>query len=334
LAHQLYEPHVFDYKRARSGVLLIAYGLFKKLVIADRIGVFVADIFDKNGAPQNGALALTAALFYGLQLYGDFSGGIDIARGFSRILGIDLAENFRRPYYSRSLDEFWRRWHITLGEWMRDYIFYPLMLSYAFQKLSHSLRRNVRSDVLHKIPVAMATFVVFMAVGIWHGAAWRWVAYALFNATIIAGSVMLEPLYSRFHDATRIPSDNALYTLFMRVRTVLIRSISLTFSRALTLTQAYSMISSIFTGFSFVTFTDGSLLEHGIDVRDYAILIGAVAVVWWISLLQERGVGIVSLLERKPPLARWALYVGSVVAIALLSADSGAGDVNFIYGRF
>jgi len=334
LAHQLYEPHSFDYDRTRSGVLLITYGLFKKLVIADRIGVFVIDIFDDTSVWQDGAIALTAALFYGLQLYCDFSGGIDIVRGFSRILGIDLAENFHRPYYARSLEEFWRRWHITLGEWMRDYIFYPLMLSTSFQKFSHRLRKSTRSVVVHKIPVSIATFVVFMAVGVWHGAAWHWVAYALFNAAIIAGSVLLEPVYKRFHEVTRIPADNAAYTLFMRVRTVLIRSISLTLGRALSLTQASAMIACIFTRFHFSAFADGSLLAHGLDIRDYVILICAVSVVWWISLLQERGHSIVTLLTRKPVLMRWVLYIGSVVAIALLSVDANAGEVNFIYGRF
>jgi D-alanyl-lipoteichoic acid acyltransferase DltB (MBOAT superfamily) len=334
LAQQLYEPHDFNYIRARSGILLIAYGLFKKLVIADRIGVFVDEVFGNEAAPLDGAIALTAALFYGLQLYCDFSGGIDIARGFSRILGIDLAENFRRPYYSRSLEEFWRRWHITLGEWMRDYIFYPLMLSKPFQKFSQQLRRRTRSAVIHKIPVAIATFVVFMAVGIWHGAAWHWVFYALFNAAVIASSVLLEPLYDKLHKITRISADSAPYTLFMRVRTVLIRSISLTLGRAPTLARANVMLACVFTNFSFGAFTDGSLLRHGLDMRDYVILICATAAVWWVSLLQERGQSVGELLARKPPAARWAVYVVSALAIALLFVDANAGEVNFIYGRF
>jgi D-alanyl-lipoteichoic acid acyltransferase DltB (MBOAT superfamily) len=217
---------------------------------------------------------------------------------------------------------------------MRDYIFYPLLLSPTFQRFSQKLRRSTNSAVVHKIPVAIATFVVFMAVGIWHGAAWRWVAYALFNATVIAGSVMLEPLYNKLHEATRVEKDSAGYILFMRVRTVLIRSISLTFSRALSLTQAFSMIGSIFTGFSFAVFADGSLLDHGIDVRDYAILACAVAVVWWVSLLQERGVDVTDRLTRKSLLTRWTIYIGVIVVITLLSPDSNAGEVNFIYGRF
>jgi D-alanyl-lipoteichoic acid acyltransferase DltB (MBOAT superfamily) len=334
LAHQLYEPHSFDYDRARSGILLITYGLFKKLVIADRVGVFVTAVFDHTTASQEGAIALTAALLYGLQLYCDFSGGIDIARGFSRILGIELAENFRRPYYARSLDEFWRRWHITLGQWMRDYIFYPLLLSPSFQRFSQRFRRKSRSAVARKIPVAIATFVVFMAVGIWHGAAWHWVAFALFNASVITASVLLEPVYERFHEVTRIPAGNAAYTLFMRIRTALIRSVSLTFARALSLAQANAMIACVFTRFHFSAFADGALLEYGLDIRDYVILICAVSVVWWISLLEERGHSVVTLLTQRPMQLRWAIYIGAVVAIALLSVDANAGEVNFIYGRF
>jgi hypothetical protein len=173
-----------------------------------------------------------------------------------------------------------------------------------------------------------------MAVGVWHGAAWHWVAFALFNAAVIAGSVMLDPVYSRFHEATHISADNALYVMFMRVRTVLLRSVSLTFSRAPSLTQAIAMIGSVFTGFSFGVFTDGSLLEHGLDVRDYVILICSVAAVWWVSLMQERGHGVGTMLAGKPLFARWAVYVCSAVAIALLSIDIGAEEVNFIYGRF
>jgi hypothetical protein len=122
--------------------------------------------------------------------------------------------------------------------------------------------------------------------------------------------------------------------MFMRVRTVLIRSISLTFSRASSLAQAGAMIGCIFTDFSFGAFADGSFLSYGIGAYDYAILICAVAVLWWVSLMQERGESVGGMLARKPLFARWAVYIASVVAIALLSADVGAGEVNFIYGRF
>jgi D-alanyl-lipoteichoic acid acyltransferase DltB (MBOAT superfamily) len=334
LAHQLYAGNGFDYERARSGLLLIAYGLFKKLVIADRIGVFVIDVFDKGVAPADGTVSFTAALFYSMQLYCDFSGGIDIARGFSRVLGIELAENFRRPYYSCSLGEFWRRWHITLGGWMRDYIFYPILLSASFQKFSYRLRHGSRLAVVHKVPQALATFVVFMAVGIWHGAAWHWVAFAVFNAAVISASVVLEPVYDRFHKATRIPADHPAWVLFMRARTLLIRCVSLTFARALTLSQAWAMLAGVVTSFSFSGFGDGFLLAHGLDVRDYVILGVSIAALFVVSLRQEHGRGVAALITERPAVVRWTGYVAIAAAIVLLSADASGGGVNFIYGRY
>ncbi|MDR1496772.1 MAG: hypothetical protein LBS67_07655, partial [Clostridiales Family XIII bacterium] len=182
--------------------------------------------------------------------------------------------------------------------------------------------------------VAIATFVVFMAVGVWHGAAWHWVVYALFNAAVISLSVLLEPLYVRLHEITRVSADSAPYTLFMRVRTVLIRCISLTFGRAPSLARANAMIACIFTNFNFGALANGALLEHGLDVRDYVVLACATAAVWWVSLMQERGKSVGSMLASRPLPLRWAVYIASVAAIALLFVDANAGEVNFIYGRF
>ena len=122
LAMQLYKGHSFDYQRACFGAQLILWGLIKKLVIADRLGIPVSQVFDNYGY-YSGFIVFLAAAGYGLQVYADFSGGIDIARGFSQLIGIDMQQNFRQPYFSRSIEDFWRRWHMTLGAWTRDYIF-------------------------------------------------------------------------------------------------------------------------------------------------------------------------------------------------------------------
>lgn len=140
LAHQLYEPHAFDYKRFMFGIQLIIWGFMKKIIIADRAAIPVDQIFDHYSDYAGWMIFLGAAL-YGLQVYADFSGGMDIARGVSQILGIELELNFTQPYFSRSIEEFWRRWHKTLGGWMRDYIFYPLSLSKSFGNLSKNQER-------------------------------------------------------------------------------------------------------------------------------------------------------------------------------------------------
>ena len=130
LASQLYEGHDFDYTRVCHGVQLMVWGLFKKLVIGERIAIPVNALFD-NYSKYSGPILFLAAAMYGLQVYADFSGGMDIARGVAQILGIELELNFRQPYFSSSVEEFWRRWHMTMGNWMRDYVFYPLSMSKA-----------------------------------------------------------------------------------------------------------------------------------------------------------------------------------------------------------
>jgi D-alanyl-lipoteichoic acid acyltransferase DltB (MBOAT superfamily) len=334
LARQLYEPHRFDYQRVKDGLLLTAYGLFKKLVIADRIGLFVNDVFDTTTVAHSGSLALVAALFYGMQIYCDFSGGIDISRGISRCFGIELSANFRHPYYSRSMTEFWRRWHITLGSWMRDYLFYPLMLSRASQRLSAWIRKRTRSKSLKAIPAAIATFIVFMAVGIWHGADWTWVAYGLFNAVIIGGGVMLEPTYAAFHKAIRVPDTNVFYTFFMRIRTVILLAFMRFFVRATTLTQALTMTASVFFAFDISALMDGALLEHGLGITDYVILIVGSLILLAVAILQEKGYSILGLLAERGFVVRWCVYVLIAVAIAGFSQDTQTVGVTLIYGRY
>ena len=151
LAPQLFARRSLDYTDLKYGIQLILWGYFKKMVIADRAAVLVNTVLDDPWS-YSGSILAVGVLFYCIQLYGDFSGGIDITRGVARLFGIDLAENFRRPLFSTSLTDFWRRWHITLGAWMRDYLFYPLSLSKPFGKLGTFTRKHlfqlVRTNLL------------------------------------------------------------------------------------------------------------------------------------------------------------------------------------------
>ena len=150
------------------GCQLILWGLFKKLIIADRAIYFIQKCAG-NYTRYNGLIVLFAGFVYAVQLYTDFSGGIDISRGTAKILGIDMIDNFRRPYFSKSLGEYWRRWHISLGAWMKKYVFYSLAMSNAFIKLSNKLKRNdaelspARAHLVKTLPSALAIFIVFMA---------------------------------------------------------------------------------------------------------------------------------------------------------------------------
>lgn len=166
LLPQINKPRTFDYNKAVDGLRQILWGLFKKIVIADNCAIYVNQVFD-NYHTQNGSTLLLAAIFFAFQIYGDFSGYSDIALGTARLLGIELLRNFNFPYFSRDIAEFWRRWHISLTTWFRDYIYIPLGGS--------------RGGMWMKI---RNTFIIFLVSGFWHGANWTFIAWGAYNALL------------------------------------------------------------------------------------------------------------------------------------------------------
>ena len=165
LAHQLYEGHEFEFTRFKYGAELIIWGFIKKLIIADRSAILITAVTDNYGSYNGSSLTFTV-LLYALQLYADFSGGIDISRGVAQIFGIDMIDNFRRPYFSRSISEYWRRWHISLGAWLKNYLFYPVAMSNFFITAGKNMKKTGRiyytqvATTPEGEPVMMGTFLV------------------------------------------------------------------------------------------------------------------------------------------------------------------------------
>ena len=180
LAAQLETPHRFDIANIERGALLMLWGFFKKKVIADRALPLVSAVFGRQEA-YGGAVIVVAVLLYSLQQYCDFSGGIDLVTGIAELFGIRLAPNFRRPYFSVSLGDFWRRWHISLGAWMRDYVFYPFALTRPMTRLSKAAKARLGADVSRALPAALGHVLVFLLVGLWHGATSNYIFWGLYN---------------------------------------------------------------------------------------------------------------------------------------------------------
>ena len=193
-APQLYEPHDFDYRRVKFGMQRMLWGYFKKLVIADRVVSISEKVFGNSGDYQ-GLVFVIGALAYTIQIYADFSGGMDIISGAAEILGVNMPVNFERPYFSKSISEYWRRWHITLGAWFRDYVFYPLSISRWAQKLTTSLRKRLGPNIAKMIPTYLAMVLVWMLNGIWHGAGWQFVAFGMYQGILIVLGMQFEPVF-------------------------------------------------------------------------------------------------------------------------------------------
>lgn len=338
LAHQLYEPHKMDFTRFKYGCELILWGFFKKLVIADRaviaINTVVADYNSYNGT----TLTFTV-LLYALQLYADFSGGIDISRGIAQILGIDMAENFRRPYFSKSINEYWRRWHITLGAWMKEYVFYPLSLSSAFLTASKKMKATkfgatkAGAHIAKVLPTAFASLIVFLIVGVWHGASWKYVAFGLWNGGIIMLSILMKPLFDGVLKKLHINPNNFFWGLFQMLRTFVIVCIGYVFDIAPSFRQAMWTFKMILTRQSIST---GLSQIKAIGMGYSLIAIGAI-VVLLVSIIQERfpNMKVRERLDTFPFVVRWFIVLAAVLFIAIYGMyGPGYNAADFVYAQF
>ena len=335
LSKQLYEGHDFDYRRLCFGAQRILWGFIKKLVIANRIAIPVDQVFD-NHSYYHGTLLFLASAWYGLQVYADFSGGMDISIGFSQILGIQLDENFNQPYFSTSVEDFWRRWHITLGQWMRDYVFYPLNLSKLFASIGKKARATFGPSAGKKIPPFIAMFIVYLLVGFWHGSSWKYVAYCLWNSIFISLCILLVDQYAAVRQRLGIAEDSNGFKLFQIVRTFVICSIGRYFSRARSLKTALSMIRRSFIGwYDFSYLTDKSLLHLGLNTANWTVLILALVVLFFVDYQHEKGFSFREAIATYPLVVRWTIYLAAL-AIALVFGVYGPGynSAAFIYQQF
>lgn len=332
LARQLYEQHSFDLLKAQYALQLMLWGFFKKLVLADRAAVVVNQVF-QNYTQYSGVTNIVALLMYSIQLYMDFSGGMDVVMGVAALFGVELDQNFKRPYFATSITDFWHRWHITLGTWMKDYIFYPVSLSKWMGKFSKWSKKAFGKKTGRVVPICVANIIVFLVVGVWHGAAWKYIAYGLYNGLIIAISSLLAPLYRKGFKKFHINPKSGAWHVVQILRTFLLVNISWYFDMAVSLSAAFAMMKSTVTGFSLATLTDGSLMMLGLDKLDYMILAMGCLVVFLVSFLQERGIKIRESLGRKPLVIRWAVYGMLVFGIPMFGYVMTTTG-GFIYAQF
>ena len=332
LARQLYEQHSFDLLKAQYALQLMLWGFFKKLVLADRAAVVVNQVF-QNYTQYSGVTNIVAVLMYSIQLYMDFSGGMDVVMGVAALFGVELDQNFKRPYFATSITDFWHRWHITLGTWMKDYIFYPVSLSKWMGKFGKWSKKAFGKKTGRVVPICVANIIVFLVVGIWHGAAWKYIAYGLYNGLIIAISSLLAPLYRKGFEKFHINPKSGAWHVVQILRTFLLVNISWYFDMAVSLSAAFALMKSTVTGFSLATLTDGSLMMLGLDKLDYMILAMGCLVVFLISFLKERGIQIRESLGRKPLVIRWAVYGMLVFGIPMFGYVMTTTG-GFIYAQF
>ena len=334
LAPQLMAERPFDYDKFCRGAQLMIWGFFKKMVIADRLAIGVEYVFDNYGTIEfNGLQTFVAIFFYAIQIYADFSGGIDIIRGAAESMGIDMVENFERPYFGNTVAAYWRRWHMSLTNWMRDYVFYSLALSKLSNKIGKWGRKTFKGYVGKQMPTFLPTFTTFFLIGIWHGAGWGFIVFGFYNAIIIVASQMMQPIWDGLNKKLHINTESKLWLVWQVVRTFTLMAIGKCITRAMTVKQGFAMLA---TGWKI--FGDGylkSLIEINMSYGDLAMAVISMLVLFCASLIQERGIVIRDKLATSHIAFRWAVLIIGILSVVVFGVyGPGYNASSFIYNGF
>ena len=333
-ADQLFEGHRPEQRRIKFGLQLMLWGYFKKLVIADRIADITSTVFSDTSA-YPGSILLIGLLAFTIQLYGDFSGGIDVIRGVAQILGIDMPVNFERPYFSKSVPEYWRRWHKSLGAWFREYIFYPLSISKPAQALGKRTRKWFGPQFGKMAPTYVVMLIVWMMNGIWHGAGMQYLVYGLYQGTLIVLGMSSEPFFAKWLKRFNVNTDCFSWRLFQMLRTSMLMLCGRVFIKSSSLSEAFYIIKKVFTHFGPMALIDGTVFKLGLNTTQMFILGVAALVLLGVSTMQECGIKLRETIEKQNLVFRWLLYLAALFAVILFGVyGPGYNAADFIYANF
>ncbi len=332
LSKTLFEPHKANYEVITRGLQRILWGYFKKLVVADRIVVGVNTIIHDPDT-YHGGFVFVGMMFYAFELYCDFTGGIDITIGIAEAMGISVTENFIRPYFSKNIKEYWNRWHITMGSWFTDYIFYPLSISQPMLKLSKFSRAHLGKQIGKRVPVYLASFIVWFTTGIWHGASWNFIVWGIGNFVVIMISQELEPFYRWFHSKFKV-DGTFFWRLFQVLRTVFIMSFLRTFDCYRDVPLTFKMYKSLFTELDFSQLSASAFLGIGLNSFDYCILFISLILLITVSLIARSG-SVRDKIKALPAASKYIIWFGLFVIIIIFGTYGiGYESSQFIYNQF
>ena len=330
------EKNRFSYENLVRGGERLLWGLFKKMVMAERFAVIVSSVYSAYEV-YKGFYVWVAAAMFALQLYFDFSGLMDIVLGFAEILNIHLPENFDTPFYSTSLSEFWRRWHITLGGFLRDYILYPLQRSKFFRNLRKFCKSKLGKGYEKKwnLPLHLSLLVSWFLIGLWHGGGWNYIfGVGLYMWAVIVIGELLTPVFDFLKKIMHINTECESYKLFQRIRTFFLFIIGLSFFRAESLEAGFKMWKNAFSQFNIWIFFDKSLYELGIDRAEWGILILGLIMLFIVSYISQKE-DFRDFINRQNFVFRIIVF-GALFTMIICWGYYGMNfnAADFIYGRF
>ncbi len=311
LLPQFYKKRVFEYDTAVDGMRQILWGLFKKIVIADNCAEYANLIFN-NSSDYSGSTLVLGALFFTFQIYADFSGYSDIAIGTSRLFGFDLMQNFNFPYFSRDIAEFWRRWHISLSTWFRDYLYIPLGGS--------------RGGTWMKV---RNTFIIFIVSGFWHGANWTFIVWGALNAIYFLPLLLTNSNRNNLGTVAQGKYLPNIKELSLMLLTFGLTVFAWVFFRAESIHHAFSYISGIFSKSLFtIPYEDLKIISDDVDIIYVIVLIIGFTIVEWFQ--REKQYALQFTHMKRFAAIRWSIYY----CITILIIYFQGSQQIFIYFQF
>ena len=306
----------FDSARVTSGLQLMLWGFFKKVVVADRLALYVNGVYN-NLEGLEGITLILATVFFAFQIYCDFSGYSSIAIGAARVMGFDLMTNFKRPYFAKSIPEFWRRWHISLSTWFKDYLYIPL-----------------GGNRVNKIRYYFNLFVTFLVSGLWHGAAWTFVIWGGLHGIYQIISITTVKLRKNIKDKIGINNFPTLYKWWQIIVTFTLVNFGWIFFRANSLNDAVYVVNNLFsslgTQLSSWTNLKAAIVGYGLNQYELMLAFAVIMLMEAVHLMQRQG-SVREFLNKKPLIFRWAAYYSLIIIILGFGVY---GEAEFIYFQF
>lgn len=316
LLKQVREEHHFDFLQMRDGLLLMLWGFFLKLVIADRAAVVVDTVYG-DYITYSGMFLVVATILFSIQIYCDFAGYSIIAMGAARVMGFELMENFDSPYLARSVAEFWRRWHISLTSWFKDYLYIPL----------GGNRKGVLRKHVNKV-------LVFLTSGLWHGAEWSFVVWGGLNGIYQVIGELLMPVREVLKNRFGIQENSVGHKMVKVLITFCLVDFSWIFFRADTMNDAWLIVKSIFTTYNPWILFDQSLYTMGLNRQNVQLLFLAIVILFVADAMKYKGIRVREIVVRQHIVCRWICYLVALFFVVILGWYGFEYGSSFIYFQF
>lgn len=323
-----------EYTRICHGMQLMIWGYIKKLVIADRLALFTGTIYADPG-PYAGVEIALAVVFGAVQIYADFSGCMDIVRGISSAIGIELPLNFSQPFFARSAAEFWRRWHITLGEWTKEYIYLPIAMNAKFMKKGRAVKKAHGKVAGTAFSAFLPLFAVWLFTGLWHGTGWDYLCWGMYWFVLLFMSRITEDFWPAVCKKLHIDTTRPYHKVWQMVRTFLLFAIGRTWTETGSLSGFVLLWKSFFASSQIWNLLNGTIFTYGMDSLDFIVVIIGMAIMLTVDILHEKGIAIRERISRQPIVLRWIIYYAAILVVFVMGIyGSGYDAAAFVYAGF